>query len=115
MSALSPGAPLLSIVLPVYNRERMLKRAIESCLAQDFADFELIVVDDGSTDRSVSVAEAYRDPRISVVRHPVNRGVGPARNTGVDAAGGEWIVCLDSDDELLPVGLSAMAARISSL
>jgi len=115
MSALSPGAPLFSIVLPVYNRERMLKRAIESCLAQDFADFELIVVDDGSTDRSVAVAEAYRDHRISVVRHPVNRGVGPARNTGVAAARGEWLVCLDSDDELLPAALSSMAARINAM
>jgi glycosyltransferase involved in cell wall biosynthesis len=115
MSALSSGARLFSIVLPVYNRELLVKRAIESCLAQDFPDFELIVVDDGSSDRSASVAEAYRDPRISVVQHSLNRGVGPARNTGVGAASGEWIVCLDSDDELLPAALSAMAARIDSL
>jgi glycosyltransferase involved in cell wall biosynthesis len=113
MSALGQQAPLFSIILPVYNRELLVKRAIESCLAQDYPDFELIVVDDGSTDRSVSVAEAYRDSRISVVRHPVNRGVGPARNTGVEAGRGEWIVCLDSDDELLPEGLSAMAARVN--
>lgn len=90
----------------MFNRERFIARAINSCLKQDFENFEIIVVDDGSTDKSVDVVKRYSDPRIILIRHDVNRGVGPARNTGVDAATGEWIVCFDSDDELLPGSLS---------
>ena len=95
----------------MYNRERFIARAIDSCLKQDFKNFEIIVVDDGSTDKSIEVAKNYTDPRIKLICHDVNRGVGPARNTGVDAANGEWVVYLDSDDELLPGSLSIIHRR----
>jgi glycosyltransferase involved in cell wall biosynthesis len=95
----------------MYNRERFIARAIDSCLKQDFEDFEIIVVDDGSTDNSIDVVKQYIDPRIRLLCHEVNRGVGPARNTGVDNANGEWVVYLDSDDELLPGSLATIYGR----
>jgi glycosyltransferase involved in cell wall biosynthesis len=99
--------PLFSIVIPVYNRAALLRRALQSCLAQE-GDFEIVVVDDASTDSSAEAARAFGETRVRVVSHPRNRGVGPARNSGVAQARGEWIICLDSDDELLPGAIAAM-------
>jgi glycosyltransferase involved in cell wall biosynthesis len=104
-----------SIIIPMYNRERFIARAIDSCLAQGFQEYEIIVVDDGSTDNSASVVRKYTDPRIRLLCHEVNRGVGPARNTGAGVATGEWIVWLDSDDELCPDALSIMHKRSSEV
>ena len=97
--------PKFSIVIPVYNREREIARALSSCLAQDGADFEVVVVDDGSTDSTVAAIEAFSDPRVKLVRQAVNRGHAPARNLGVRSAAEEWVIILDSDDELLPGAL----------
>jgi glycosyltransferase involved in cell wall biosynthesis len=94
--------PYFSIVIPVFNREKEVLRAIKSCLAQDFQAFEILVVDDASTDQSAAVVEGLQDKRVRLIRQAQNRGVCPARNTGVQAAAGEWIVFLDSDDEMLP-------------
>ncbi len=105
------GAPYFSIVIPLYNREKEIPRAIDSCLGQGFGDFEVVVVDDASTDRSRAVVDAYGDRRIRLLWHERNRGVSPARNTGVDASQGDWILFLDSDDELLPDALSLIEAR----
>lgn len=104
-------SPYFSIIIPMYNRERFIARAVNSFLSQDFKDFEIIVVDDGSTDKSVDAVKKFTDPRIRLICHKDNRGVGPARNTGVDAAHGEWIICFDSDDELLPGALSVIYKR----
>lgn len=103
--------PLVSIVMPVYNRERFVARAIESCLGQGFSDFELVVVDDGSRDASTDVVRRYTDRRVRLLVHERNRGVSPARNTGVDAALGEWVLFLDSDDELAADSLALIARR----
>ena len=103
--------PYFSIILPVYNRAPFVGRALESCLAQDFRDFEVIVVDDGSSDGSADVVKKYSDPRVRLISHPYNRGVCPARNTAADAAKGTWVLALDSDDELLPGALSVMYSR----
>lgn len=104
------AAPAVSVVIPVYNRAGTLGRAIDSVRGQDWADWELLVVDDGSADGGVAVAEAYGDPRIRVLRHPVNRGASAARNTGVAAARGRYVAFLDSDDEWLPGKLAAQLA-----
>ncbi len=104
-------SPYFSIVIPMYNREKFIARALNSCLTQGFKDFELIVVDDGSADGSVNIVKGYADPRIKLICHEVNRGVGPARNTGVDVATGQWVVCFDSDDELLPGALDTIHRR----
>lgn len=103
--------PFFSIIIPMYNREKFIARALNSCLNQDFRDFEIIVVDDGSVDGSVAMVQGYADPRITLLRQAVNCGVGPARNKGADAARGEWLIFLDSDDELLPDALAIMKQR----
>lgn len=104
--------PFFSIITPTVNRATLLRRAIDSVLAQDFADFEVIVVDSASTDntREMVRALAANDARIQLVTEEVRRGVCPARNIGVTTAAGDWILPLDSDDELLP-GTLAMFRR----
>ncbi len=101
--------PLFSVVTPVYNRAALVGRCIESVLRQPVDDWELILVDDGSTDDSVSVMRSYADPRIRVIVSDANRGIGPSRNTGIDASTGEWIICLDSDDEFTPDALQTVS------
>lgn len=94
--------PYFSIVIPAFDREREILRAVDSCLAQSFSSYEVVVVDDGSTDGTAAAVETRWDSRVRLVRHPANRGVCSARNTGVRASAGKWIVFLDSDDELRP-------------
>src|SRR5579862_4482573 len=100
---------LISVVVPVFNREPVLRRCVDSVLAQEFGDFELILVDDGSTDNSLRRLREYGDPRVRVLARERNMGVGAARNAGVEIAGGEWLVFLDSDDELVPGALRLIA------
>jgi GT2 family glycosyltransferase len=95
--------PLVSVVIPTYNRCDRLAGAIESVLHQTYAPLELIVVDDGSTDGTADLLKAYGDG-IRVI-HQENRGVSGARNTGIRAANGELIALLDSDDRWLPAKL----------
>jgi glycosyltransferase involved in cell wall biosynthesis len=103
--------PTFSIVTPVFNREAEVVRCLHSCVRQESADFEVVVVDDGSTDRSYDAAASVLDPRIRLLRHSSNQGQGPARNTAVRAARGEWVIFLDSDDELLPGGLAQVQQK----
>lgn len=105
--------PCFSIVIPLYNRPREVRRAIDSCLAQQKASFEVVVVDDASTDQSAAVVESYADARVRLVRHQRNRGECPARNSGVDVSRGEWIVFLDSDHSLLDGALERIRGHIS--
>ena len=90
---------LISVIVPVYNVERYLPRCIESILKQTYKNFELILVDDGTPDRSGIICDRYaeKDSRIKVI-HKENGGVSTARNAGIDAAKGEWITFVDSDD-----------------
>lgn len=101
----------ISVIIPVYNRAALVRRALTSCLSQDDPDFEVVVIDDGSTDGTAEVVESIGDPRIRLIRHQVNRGRCPARNTGMAAASGQWFVFLDSDDELLPGALATIHRR----
>lgn len=91
--------PTVSVIVPVYNTETYIAECIESVIAQTFTDWELILVNDGSTDRSGAICDEYatRDPRIRIIHQP-NAGVSAARNTGLDSAKGEWITFLDADD-----------------
>ena len=94
--------PKISVVIPVYNTEHFLARVIDSVLAQTFTDFELILIDDGSTDTSGEICDRYEvtDGRIRV-KHSSNHGVSAARNSGINLATGEWIAFIDSDDYVL--------------
>jgi glycosyltransferase involved in cell wall biosynthesis len=92
----------VSVVVPTYNRADLLPRAMDSVLDQTYGDLELVVVDDGSTDDTGTVVEGYDDPRVRYVAHETNRGANVARNTGIEAADGEYVAFLDSDDEWRP-------------
>lgn len=91
----------VSVVVPVYNVEKFVARTIASVLAQTFTDFELIIVDDQSSDRSLEICRQFNDPRIKIVQQK-NRGLAGARNTGIRQAQGQYIALLDSDDLWLP-------------
>lgn len=95
--------PLVSIIVPIYNAEVYLARCIESVLHQEYTEFELLLVDDGSKDRSGAICDEFaeRDPRIRVI-HKENTGVSDSRNSALDRAGGKYIQFLDSDDWLTP-------------
>lgn len=95
---------MISVVIPLYNKEASIKKSLMSVLSQSYQDFEVVIVDDGSTDNSVAKVEEIQDSRVHLIRQE-NGGPGKARNTGVKNARGEWIVLLDADDELLPDGL----------
>ncbi|RLC02539.1 MAG: glycosyltransferase family 2 protein [Deltaproteobacteria bacterium] len=97
--------PLVSVIIPTFNRGWILKEAVDSVLGQDFWDFELIVVDDGSTDNTPDILGPYQKNIISVRQN--NKGVSAARNRGIDLASGALITFLDSDDLWLPKKLSA--------
>lgn len=104
-----PTYPLISVIVPVYNVEEYLSRCIESILNQNYRDLELILVDDGSTDNSVELANHYikKDSRVKLFRQS-NQGSSIARNTGLSYAQGEYISFVDSDDWILPQMLGTM-------
>ena len=104
----SKRRPAFSIIIPTFNRATLVLGAIQSVLDQTFADFELIVVDDGSTDNTREVIESINDPRLRYIRQE-NKGVSAARNTGVATSNGKYITFLDSDDEVLPTWLEHFA------
>lgn len=93
--------PKVSVVIPLYNKAPYIARALDSVLAQTVQDFEIIVVNDGSTDRSETIVNGYNDPRIHLINQK-NQGVSAARNRGIDAAQAELVAFLDADDEWLP-------------
>ena len=98
---------MISIIIPLYNKEKTIQQAIESVLSQSFRDIELIVVDDGSIDNSTSIVEDIDDNRLKLIKQK-NAGPSAARNTGLRNARGEWTVFLDADDELCEGALAVM-------
>lgn len=105
--------PQISVILPAHNRAHCIGQAIDSVLAQRFADFELIVVDDGSSDATLEVARAYDDPRLKVVALGRNCGSNAARNAGICAARASLLAFLDSDDAYLPHKLGVVVAEFA--
>lgn len=103
--------PWFTVIMPMYNRATTVERAVRSVLDQGFESVEVVVVDDASEDESIAVVEAIEDKRVRLLRHPVNRGVCPARNTAIDAARGKWLIMLDSDDTLVPGSLEMIHGR----
>lgn len=107
--------PQVSVILPTYNRAHLIKRPIKSVLNQQFSDLELIIVDDGSRDDTATVVNEFADSRISYIEHETNKGSSAARNTGINAATGEYIAFLDSDDEWHPTKLSKQIRYLDNL
>ena len=101
---LSSNSPKISVIIPTHNRAHLIGRSIQSVFNQTYQDFEIIVVDDGSTDNTSEVIKKYqkKDNRIKYIRHEKNKGGSAARNTGIKAARAEYIAFQDSDDEWLP-------------
>ena len=99
----------VSVIIPIYNVEPYLKKCIESVLRQDFSDYEVLLVDDGSTDSSPAICDEYAQtyPQVQVI-HQENKGLGGARNTGIQAARGDYLLFLDSDDSLTPDALYSL-------
>lgn len=99
-------SPEISVIVPVYNTAKYLRRCVDSILAQTFTDFELLLINDGSKDNSGTICDEYteKDSRVRVFHKP-NGGVSSARNVGLDNAKGEWIYFIDSDDIIIPDAL----------
>jgi glycosyltransferase involved in cell wall biosynthesis len=92
----------ISVVIPSYNHEKFIAEAIQSVLDQTYQDFEIIIVDDGSTDGSIEQIRTFSDPRIKLILHKKNRGAAEAMRTALERAKGEYIAVLSSDDMFLP-------------
>jgi glycosyltransferase involved in cell wall biosynthesis len=104
--------PLVSVIIPVYNRAQLIGRAIGSVLVQTYRNFEIIVVDDASTDDLAGALSRIAPAQLRRVAHPQNRGAAAARNTGVAAAAGEYVAFLDSDDIWYPQKLAAQVVAM---
>lgn len=111
---MATAPPRVTVFMPVYNRAHTLAEAIESVLAQTYRDFELLLIDDGSTDASVAIARAYADPRIRLVVHAQNQGIPRTRNHGLEEARGEYLAILDSDDAAQPTRLAHQVAYLDA-
>lgn len=107
-----PESPLVSIIVPTYNRGEYLRQAVESVLAQTYGNLELIVVDDGSTDATPQYLDSLSDSRVRVVRRAQRSNAAVARNTGLAAARGEFLAFLDSDDLWFPEKLASQMRRL---
>ncbi len=105
---------LVSVIIPTFNRSFKLERAVNSVLTQGFKDLELIVVDDGSTDDTEKVLERYNHC-LEYIKHPFNKGVSAARNTGIGCARSPWVAFLDSDDYWLKDKLTAQLEMIENI
>lgn len=111
---LKQSSPKVTVVIPCYNHGAFLDEAVDSVLAQSFEDFEIIVVDDGSTDQeTVRLLEGYKRPKTTVI-HTANSGVSSARNTGIRHAGGIYILPLDADDRIAPTYLEKAVALLDA-
>ncbi len=106
--------PKVTVFIPVYNREHYVGDAIESILAQTFSDFEILLVDDGSTDSGVDKIRAFSDPRIRLVCNKNNLGIPKTRNRGVELARGQYMAMLDSDDRAYPERLAKQVAFLDN-
>ncbi|MBD5290095.1 MAG: glycosyltransferase family 2 protein [Bacteroides sp.] len=108
--------PAISVIIPVFNAEKYLEPTLESVRRQTMEDFEVLMVDDGSTDSSVAIMERFRDadPRFKLLARP-NGGQSAARNTGLEAARGEWIYFIDADDTMHPDALSLLLESARSV
>jgi len=103
----------VSVIIPVYKVEKYIRAALESALLQSYKSFEILIIDDGSPDKSIEICQQFLDPRIKIIRQE-NRGLAEARNTGIRHASGEYIAFLDGDDVWLPGKLERHIEHLNS-
>ena len=103
-------SPKITVFIPAYNREKYIGDAIDSILAQTFTNYEILLIDDGSTDGTVDIMRSYSDPRLRIIRNEENLGIPKTRNKGITNARGEYIAMLDSDDRAYPTRLEKQVA-----
>jgi glycosyltransferase involved in cell wall biosynthesis len=96
------SAPLITVLMPVYNGEKYLREAVDSILDQTLTDFEFLIIDDGSKDQSVAIINSYNDPRIKLVKNEINLGISKTLNRGIEMASAEFIARMDADDISYP-------------
>jgi len=108
------AGPRVTVLMPVYNGERYLREAIESILGQTFSGFELLIINDGSTDRSVEIVNSYTDPRIRLVNNDENLGIVATLNKGLKLAEGKYLARMDCDDVSLPTRLEKQVEFMDS-
>ena len=106
--------PKISVVIPLYNKENFIKETLESVLNQTFTDFEVLIINDCSTDNSVKVISEYEDKRIKIIAHPINKGLSAARNTGILNSNSDYIAFLDGDDIWEPKYLEVIEELINN-
>ncbi len=106
--------PKVSILMPAYNAEKYISAAIESILSQSLTDLELLIIDDGSRDKTVEIITSFTDSRIRLMKNKMNLGVAATRNAGIAAAKGEYIALLDADDVALPGRLEKQVAFLDA-
>ena len=104
--------PFFSVVVPLYNKENFVETTIKSILDQTFTDFELLLIDDASTDSSLKIACDLASAKVKIIKHPTNRGLSATRNTGIKAAASQYIAFLDADDCWEPNYLETIATLI---
>ena len=107
--------PLISVILPTYNRAEILLRAIKSIIDQTYTNFELIIVDDASSDDTCNVVKSISDTRIKYIKHDKNKGGAASRNTGIKAAKGSLIAFLDDDDEWMSAKLEKQVVKFKNV
>ena len=96
------SAPIISVVMSAYNGEKWLNEAVDSILNQTFKDFEFIIINDGSNDRTYEILNSYNDKRLRIINHKSNRGLITRLNEGLDQSNGKYIARMDADDISLP-------------
>jgi glycosyltransferase involved in cell wall biosynthesis len=103
----------VSVIIPVYKAEKYLQNCVESALAQTFADFECLLIDDKSPDRSGAICDEFaaKDKRVRVIHNERNQGASLGRKTGLDSAKGEYVLFVDSDDRLAPTMVEKLYAK----
>ncbi len=106
--------PRVSVLMPAYNAAGTIREAIDSALAQTLSDLEVVVVDDGSRDETAQIVASYADPRVRLLRNPKNLGMPATRQRGADAARGEYLAILDSDDRAHPTRFERQAAWLDA-
>ena len=111
---MSHNSPTVTVGIPAYNAERFIRWAIKSVLIQSFRDFELIITDDGSTDKTVEIARSFNDPRITVIADGQNHGISYRLNQQIDLAKGKYFVRMDADDIMLPDRIEKQVAYLTN-